>query len=181
MCQPLKMAHIYKFGRKRRTASFTSKLAIIAVAFGTGAAAAAFRPGLPQSGEQLPRSTSEGSVEPTAYRMPMPLCGKAKRFNCVVDGDTVWVGGEKIRLEGFNTPELRGACERESRLARAATSRLASLLNGGEFALVRSGQKDRYNRTLATIKIDGKDVGDILIAERLAHRWQGYKEDWCVA
>lgn len=34
-------------------------------------------------------------------------------------------------------------------------------------------------RTLATIRIGGPDVGDILIEERLARRWPDGKEWWC--
>ena len=35
------------------------------------------------------------------------------------------------------------------------------------------------SRTLATIRISGRDVGDILIEERLARRWPDGYEFWC--
>ena len=35
------------------------------------------------------------------------------------------------------------------------------------------------SRTLATIRIAGHDVGDILIAEGLARRWPDGDEFWC--
>lgn len=30
------------------------------------------------------------------------MCGSGKRVTCVVDGDTIWLRGEKIRLQGFD-------------------------------------------------------------------------------
>lgn len=32
-------------------------------------------------------------------------CGSGKRVTCVVDGDTIWLQGEKIRLKGFDPPD----------------------------------------------------------------------------
>ncbi len=39
--------------------------------------------------------------------------------------------------------------------------------------------KDRYGRTLATVSVDGQDVGEILIAEGLARPWTGHRQPWC--
>jgi len=99
---------------------------------------------------------------------------------CIVDGDTLWLSGEKIRLEGFDTPEIsQPQCSREKRLGNQATDRLAALLNGSDWTLTRSGEKDRYDRTLGTITIAGRDVGDTLVDEGLAHDWKGHKVSWC--
>ena len=38
----------------------------------------------------------------------MPICGFGRRINCVVDGDTLWLDGEKIRLDSINAPEVEG-------------------------------------------------------------------------
>jgi micrococcal nuclease len=32
-------------------------------------------------------------------------CGSGNRYTCVVDGDTIWLEGEKIRMMGYDTPE----------------------------------------------------------------------------
>ncbi|UIJ82366.1 hypothetical protein [Rhizobium leguminosarum] len=34
------------------------------------------------------------------------ICGDSHRVNCVVDGDTVWFNGQKIRIVDIDTPEL---------------------------------------------------------------------------
>ncbi|QQR37808.1 thermonuclease family protein [Devosia oryziradicis] len=108
------------------------------------------------------------------------MCGQ-DRYTCVVDGDTVWLDGVNLRLQSYDTPEpyddiCGGAAE--VALAKRASSRLLQLLNANSFVVQSSG-KDRYDRTLATILIGGRDVGDILIEEGLARRWPDGEEFWC--
>lgn len=109
------------------------------------------------------------------------MCGQAKRITCVVDGDTIWLEGEKIRLMGFDTPETTtGICggELEKQLGAKAALRLQELLTNNSFIVHRDG-KDKYGRTLAVIQIGNTNVGDILIAERLARVWPTGDEFWC--
>ncbi|SHL03194.1 nuclease homologue [Roseovarius marisflavi] len=108
-------------------------------------------------------------------------CGSAKRITCVVDGDTIWFEGEKIRMMGYDTPEpITNICggQREVDLATAASDRLLQLLNENQFTIVRDG-KDKYGRTLAVVRVGGMDIGDILIAEGLARSWPDGAEFWC--
>lgn len=108
-------------------------------------------------------------------------CGSGTRYTCVVDGDTIWLEGEKIRIMDYDTPEPQtNICggEREKRLAAKASARLTQLLNQGNATIERHG-KDRYGRTLAVIRVDGVSVGDILISEGLARRWPDGREFWC--
>ncbi len=108
-------------------------------------------------------------------------CGSGKRVTCVVDGDTLWFKGEKIRMMGYDTPEpTTGICggDTEKRLAARASKRLIQLLNNNAFTIERDG-KDRYGRTLAVISVGGRNVGDILIAEGLARSWPDGPEFWC--
>jgi endonuclease YncB( thermonuclease family) len=100
---------------------------------------------------------------------------------CVVDGDTLWLDGESLRLESFDTPEPRdNVCggKREVTLAGRASARLLELLNGNPWTVERYGL-DPNGRTLATVRVGGRDVGDILIDEGLARRWPDGEEWWC--
>lgn len=102
--------------------------------------------------------------------------------SCIVDGDTLWLGGLNIRLKDFDTPEShRNICGSfvEIDLAYAATNRLQELLNDNVWTIETFGIDGTGERRLATIKINGEDVGDILIRERLARRWPGGLEFWC--
>lgn len=110
------------------------------------------------------------------------ICGKAVRWDCVVDGDTIYLGGEKIRISDINTPEISGAaCAEERVLANRAKHRLVQLLNAGPAELRRTEARNRdvYGRKLRAIYRDDRSLGDSLVEEGLAHRWQGYKQSWC--
>ncbi|WP_300983866.1 thermonuclease family protein [Roseicyclus sp.] len=104
----------------------------------------------------------------------------------VVDGDTVILdclgaGQFRARLMGFDTPETyRPRCNREALLGQAATRRLRALLDTPAGFSVELGGWDRYERRLITIAINGRDVGETLIAEGLALPYQrGRRPDWC--
>lgn len=114
------------------------------------------------------------------FSVRFTMCGR-DRVTCVVDGDTIWLGGENLRLESYDTPEpYNDICggRAEVALAKKASGRLLELLNGNSFTVQTYGS-DRYGRTLATIRIGGIDVGDILIAEGLARKWPDGREFWC--
>jgi endonuclease YncB( thermonuclease family) len=55
----------------------------------------------------------------------MPLCGSGRRVNCVVDGDTFWLAGEKVRIVNIDAPEMQAECPSELALAQRAPARLA--------------------------------------------------------
>ena len=110
------------------------------------------------------------------------LCSGSPRITCVVDGDTLWYRGIKIRLADINTPEVsRPACQSEARLGNRATRRLITLLNEGPVDFERSGQRDedRYGRKLRVVTRGGVSLGETLIAEGLAERWTGRRQEWC--
>lgn len=100
----------------------------------------------------------------------------------IVDGDTFWYGGEKIRVADIDTPEVHGRCDYETRLAARATQRMAALLSAGPFELEPGGDgrdRDRYGRKLRIVVRDGRSLGRILVAEGLAREWEGHREPWC--
>ncbi|MEX2697500.1 thermonuclease family protein [Rhizobium mongolense] len=109
------------------------------------------------------------------------LCGDSHRTNCVVDGDTFWFEGEKIRIADIDTPELSPPrCEAERLKGEAAKSRLLSLLNAGNFSLAAGFRdEDKYGRKLRTVSRAGNSLGDVLIEEGLARLWDGARQGWC--
>jgi endonuclease YncB( thermonuclease family) len=110
------------------------------------------------------------------------LCGQYPHTNCVMDGDTFYLGGHPIRIADIDTPETHPArCAAEAALGARATHRLLELLNAGPFALHRLADRDtdQYGRKLRTVVRDGRSVGSILVSEGLARRWTGYRRPWC--
>lgn len=117
------------------------------------------------------------------YAPRMPLCAGPVRVTCVVDGDTIWLRGAKIRIADIDTPEVsRPGCEREALLGRRATERLRELLNAGPFTLAPppgGRMEDRFGRQLRIVKRNGASLGQVLVREGLAARWGGPKARWC--
>lgn len=124
------------------------------------------------------RPIASSNVLNVVASVALAICAPGPRDNCVVDGDTFWIAGEKVRIADIDAPEINGRCPYESRLAVASRDRLRQFLNSGEFKLHREGQ-DRYGRTLAVVTIDGYSVGDILVVEGLARTWTGRRDPWC--
>ena len=109
--------------------------------------------------------------------LAMAICPPGPRDNCVVDGDTFWINGEKVRIADIDAPELAGKCSDERDLALQSRNRLAQLLDE-PFSLQRQG-KDQYGRTLAVVWVAGRSVGNQLVNEGLARAWIGRREPWC--
>lgn len=137
----------------------------------------------PQTFAQIPvAATSAADVGESAVTAEIAKCSGSTRKTCVVDGDTFWLEGAKIRIADIDTPEIsKPQCPQELQLGQQATERLVALLNQGPFE-VRSGDgpdQDRFGRKLRIIVRDGESLGETLISEGLAHRWGGHKEPWC--
>lgn len=127
----------------------------------------------------MPAETAMPRVDDEAARFA--LCGADKRVTCVVDGDTFWYQGTKIRIADINAPEVsHPGCPQEAQLGAKATQRLTQLLNAGHFSLVTQGRPvDRYGRALRVVVRQGQSLGATLEAEGLAEHWQGRRGNWC--
>jgi endonuclease YncB( thermonuclease family) len=109
------------------------------------------------------------------------MCGSGARINCVVDGDTIWLAGENIRIADIDTPEIFSPqCPAERERGARAARRLHQLVNAGPIELRRGlRDEDRYGRKLRTLHRAGRSLGDILVAEGLARKWDGARRGWC--
>jgi endonuclease YncB( thermonuclease family) len=79
-----------------------------------------------------------------------------------------------LRLLSIDTPETyKPRCDAELTKGREATARLRELVaNAQRIEVVDSGQADKYDRRLVHLLIDGRDVGQTLMAEGLAVEWR---------
>jgi len=111
------------------------------------------------------------------------LCANSPRETCVVDGDTFWLAGEKVRMADINAPETTQAeCSGERQRGEAAKERLLQLLNAGPVTLVDAPRsRDRFGRRLAVVMRRGESLGTRLVAEGLAEPWRGRRSSWCPA
>jgi endonuclease YncB( thermonuclease family) len=111
----------------------------------------------------------------------------------VVDGDTIKVNGEYVRLVGFDTPETQVGqfhCPAERALGKRATARVNELIRQGPVEVTydqdRRGlpKRDLHGRLLGHLLVGGREVGAILIAEGLAVPYTGRvsrvrNHSWC--
>ena len=76
-----------------------------------------------------------------------------------------------VRLHAIDAPEAG------TREAIAATAKLAHLVRGRRVRLVYDEPTgriaDRYGRLLASVRVDGRDVGEAMLAAGAVSRWQG--------
>ena len=102
----------------------------------------------------------------------------------VIDADTVRIDNESVRLVGFDAPETtvgKFRCDAERERGQRAAKQLEEILDSGTLDIRHRKHRDRYNRRLALLKVDGQNVGKTLIRDHLAVRYPGYgpKMDWC--
>lgn len=132
---------------------------------------------------QQPGPARVASAARDTERAAHTLCAGPIRVTCVVDGDTLWYRGEKVRLADLDAPEVFSpACPREAELGRRATARLQALLAAGPFTLEPNPEgrtRDRYGRSLMVATRGGESLGAVLVAEGLAERWGGPRVEWC--
>ena len=89
------------------------------------------------------------------------------------DGDTCTsTQGEKIRLACIDTPELRGA-KSDTISAKEARDYLNSLVSGREVDISRI-TKDKYDRTVAELSINGINIQQIMVQKGYAKIYSKY-------
>lgn len=114
----------------------------------------------------------------------MPTQAVAPAELRAIDGDTVSWRGERVRLVGFDTPEIVSPqCASEAQKGQMAKRMLAGMIATAGFAkLVLRPERDRYGRMLAMLLLDGVDVGPRLVAAGLARPYAaGRRQSWCGA
>lgn len=128
------------------------------------------------------KAMAVGSPSASQASVRFGFCHTGGGRNCVVDGDTFWMGGVKIRVADIDAPETHPPrCAYEADLGDKATVRLHDLLNMGPFQLeaLPGRDEDRYGRKLRIIVRDGRSLGDQLVGEGLARTWTGRRAPWC--
>lgn len=96
----------------------------------------------------------------------------------VIDGDTLGIGGERIRLYGIDAPESGQTCERAGdpwQCGLAATAALTAWLDGKATECVEL-ERDRYDRAVSTCLADGRDVGEWMIQQGWAVEYLQYSD-----
>ena len=86
-----------------------------------------------------------------------------------------------IRINGIDTPEMRGKCPKEKTLAREAKQFTVKKLRNAKVIELRNMQRGKYFRIVADVYADNQSLADELIKNNLAVRYNGGTKvkDWC--
>ena len=91
--------------------------------------------------------------------------------------------GEKIsiRVNGIDTPENRGKCEKEKYDAQQAQQMVEDILKDAEQITLKNMERGKYFRIAADVIVDGENLADVLVEAGMAVRYDGGKKThkWC--
>ncbi len=126
----------------------------------------------------------------------LPTLAYAYDFNDVqyiraYDGDTITVTipnthplfgkHTSIRVLGIDTPEIRGKCVLEKRLALDARRLVRDVLKNAKRIDLKNASRGKYFRIVAKVEADGVDLSAYLVVKDLAVPYDGGTKvkDWC--
>ena len=111
---------------------------------------------------------------PPARPAVMDISGPVR----VVDGDTIDIAGQRIRLQGLDAPEQGQTCfaqDQEWNCGQRATSALIGLI-GSQRVDCRAEGRDRYGRTIGFCWVGDTDIGQWLV--RGGHAVAYWRYSW---
>jgi endonuclease YncB( thermonuclease family) len=108
----------------------------------------------------------------------------------VYDGDTFRVNIDSlppivgkniaIRVNGIDTPEIRGKCQYEKDLALEARDFVRNKLANAKEIKLTNLQRGKYFRVVANVVVDGVSLEQELLDNKLAYEYSGGKKlTWC--
>jgi micrococcal nuclease len=101
----------------------------------------------------------------------------------VYDGDTITIASKipienspmyrfSVRLNGVDTPEIKGCTDEEKQCAKEVQKRIADLILHKDVELKNMGN-EKWGRILADVYMDNIHINKLLIDERLAVKYDG--------
>lgn len=95
----------------------------------------------------------------------------------VTDGDTIKMDGTTYRLWGIDAPESKQECADSWAAGKAATTYLYGLIRGHKVAC-EAKDTDRFGRTVAICRADGRDLGADMVRAGMALAFVRYSRDY---
>lgn len=103
-------------------------------------------------------------------------------FRADINGYPAIIGKNMpIRINGIDTPEKRGKCNKEKILAIKAKNYTYQKLKNAKTIILRNPKRGKYFRIVADVYVDGYKLIDGLIDRELGVRYYGGTKlkDWC--
>ncbi len=110
------------------------------------------------------------------------IAGKAR----IIDGDTIEIAGQRIRLHGIDTPEFDQVCQANGKTwlcGQEATIALADAI-GRTWVECDKRDTDKYGRMVAVCRVGGpkgRDLNAYMVTEGWALAYRKYSTDYVAA
>ena len=115
-----------------------------------------------------------------ALYLPLAAWGDITGQPRVIDGDTLEIGGQRIRLHGIDAPESKQLCYLDGRrwqCGKDAGLILSDLINHRTVAC-KERDRDRYGRIVAVCSVAGEDLNAWMVLQGLALAYRRYSLDY---
>ncbi len=116
----------------------------------------------------------------TATFMPAQAADTLTGIPTVIDGDTIDIHGQRIRLHGIDAPESKQVCISGGKKYRCGQKAALALSDriGRRSLTCRAKDTDRYGRVIAVCFKGQEDLNGWLVSEGLAVAYRRYSQDY---
>ncbi len=163
------------WARSRRRRRGRAIVAVMCVALAAGAVTRMDTGAIiARAGDEIDRWTQAVRASDQRSDTVHALSGQAH----VIDGDTLDVAGERVRLEGIDTPEKAQQCRTNGRwwlCGQHATQALVGKIGTGTVHCERS-TVDRYGRTIGVCSSAGVELNSWMVAQGWAFAYRRYSK-----
>ena len=109
------------------------------------------------------------------YGAALVGCYDGDTCRVTIDNAPPFLATQSLRFQGFDTPEIRGKCQQEKKLAKDAKAHTIKYLRANT-RLVVSGDRGKYGRLI----VEAPGLAESLISSGLAKPYHGGKrKGWC--